>query len=148
MGFVYRALDKNLDADVVNKVPRRSMLDDPEFAGRFAREIRSLVKLSHPGIVKVTDVGEHDGVPFAVMQDLSGGSLEDYAAAERTDEAVRFLPLGGSSDWLPGVAAALDFVHAQGYVHRDVKPGNILFDAHGHVYLSDFGVAKVMADAP
>ena len=67
MGFVYRAQDKKLDTDVVIKVPRRSMLEDREFAGRFAREIRSLVQLAHPNIVKVTDVGEHDGVPFAVM---------------------------------------------------------------------------------
>src|SRR3954462_10002838 len=80
MGIVYRARDRNLDTDVVIKVPRRAMLDDPEFADRFAREVRSLVKLSHPNIVKVTDVGEHDGMPFAVMQYLSGGSLEDYAA--------------------------------------------------------------------
>ena len=147
MAFVYRALDKNLDADVVLKVPRRSMLDDPEFASRFAREVRSLVKLSHPGIVKVTDVGEHDGVPFAVMQYLSGGSLEDYAATDRTDSSVQ-ASLSALSDWLSGIAAALDFVHSQGYVHRDVKPGNILFDAYGHAFLSDFGVAKVMAAEP
>ena len=83
MGFVFRAIDRNLESDVVIKVPRRSMLDDPEFAGRFAREIRSLVKLAHPNIVKVTDVGEHDGVPFAVMQYLPGGSLEDYASLDR-----------------------------------------------------------------
>ncbi len=145
MAFVYRALDKNLDADVVIKVPRRAILDDPEFATRFAREVRSLVKLSHPNIVKITDVGEHDGVPFAVMQYLSGGSLEDYETLDRTDPAVRS-SLSALGDWLPGIARALDFVHSQGYVHRDVKPGNILFDAHGHVFLSDFGVAKVMAD--
>ena len=77
MGFVYRALDQNIDSDVVIKVPRQAMMDDPEFAGRFTREIRSLVKLSHPHIVKVTDVGNYDEIPFAVMQYLAGGSLED-----------------------------------------------------------------------
>src|ERR1700722_18386050 len=77
MGFVYRALDQNIDAEVVIKVPRQTMMDDPEFVGRFTREIRSLVKLSHPHIVKVTDVGTFDGMPFAVMQFLAGGSLED-----------------------------------------------------------------------
>src|SRR5437868_12746677 len=81
MGFVYRARDRNIDADVVIKAPRQAMLEDPEFAGRFAREIRSLVKLSHPRIVKVTDVGDWDGLPFAVMQYLPGGSLEDRLPA-------------------------------------------------------------------
>ena len=57
MGSVYRALDQNIDADVVIKVPRQAMMEDPDFAGRFTREIRSLVKLSHPHIVKVSDVG-------------------------------------------------------------------------------------------
>jgi serine/threonine-protein kinase len=147
MGFVYRALDQNLDADVVIKVPRRAMLDDPEFADRFAREVRSLVKLAHPCIVKVTDVGEHDGLPYAVMQYLSGGSLEDYrvSAGGVESKAANLAELG---DWLPGIAGSLDFVHSQGYVHRDVKPGNILFDAHGHVFLSDFGVAKALAAGP
>src|SRR5262245_18179784 len=70
MGTVYRAHGRNLDTEAVIKVPRRAMLEDPEFADRFAREIRTLVKLSHPSIVKVTDVGESDGLPFAVMQYL------------------------------------------------------------------------------
>jgi serine/threonine protein kinase len=144
MGFVYRALDRNLEAEVVVKVPRRAMLDDPEFAGRFAREVRSLVKLAHPRIVKVTDVGEHDGLPYAVMQYLSGGSLEDSkAVAAGPTAALKALP-----DWLTSVAAALDFVHTKGYVHRDVKPGNILFDAQHHAFLSDFGVAKAIGSAP
>ena len=64
MGFVYKVWDRNLDTDVVIKAPRKSMLDDPEFASRFALEIRSLVKLSHPNIVKVSDVGEHDERPL------------------------------------------------------------------------------------
>src|SRR4051794_39268995 len=103
MGFVYRAHDRNLDADVVIKVPRRSMLDDPDFAPRFSREVRSLVKLAHPNIVKVTDVGEHDGVPFAVMQYLSGGSLEDYLGADRNGPNAQ--PGSASlGDWLPWVA--------------------------------------------
>src|SRR5438876_1891753 len=77
MGFVYRARDRRLGCDVVIKVPRAEMLADAEFRQRFAQEIRALVKLSHPHVVKVTDVGKHDGVPFAVMQFLPGGSLED-----------------------------------------------------------------------
>ena len=144
MGSVYRALDQNIEADVVIKIPRQAMMEDPEFAGRFTREIRSLVKLSHPHIVKVTDVGTWDGTPFAVMQYLPGGSLEDRRPTGPGGAAIPCDP-AEVPRWLDAVAAALDYVHEQGYVHRDVKPGNILFDAHGHSFLSDFGVAKVLA---
>ena len=141
MGTVYRAWDKKLGTEVVVKAPHASMLQDAEFAARFAREISSLVKLSHPHIVKVSDVGEHDGVPFAVMQFLPSGSLEDRQKTGPNGEA-RSLPPESLKAWLPSIAEALDFVHSQGYIHRDVKPANILFDAHGHAYLSDFGIAK------
>ena len=146
MGFVYRALDQNIDAEVVIKVPRQAMMDDPEFAGRFTREIRSLVKLSHPHIVKVTDVGTWEGTPFAVMQYLPGGSLEDQRPTGPDGQVLPCDPRKVSR-WLVAVAEALDYIHAQGYVHRDVKPGNILFDALGHAFLSDFGVAKVLASS-
>ena len=145
MGFVYKVWDRNLDTEVVVKAPRKSMVDDPEFASRFALEIRSLVKLSHPNIVKVSDVGEHDGLPFAVMQYLSGGTLDERLEYGREGRPLPSSP-SSVSYWLPGIAAALDFIHAKGYIHRDVKPANILFDAHGHPYLSDFGVAKVLSD--
>lgn len=144
MGFVYRARDRNLDTDVVIKVPRLAVLESAAFAERFAQEVRSLVRLSHPHIVKVIDVGLHEGLPFAVMQCLGGGSLQ---SRRPRDKGGRFLPGDPHSlaSWLTSVASALDFVHAQRYIHRDVKPGNILFDEHGNAYLSDFGVAKALA---
>jgi serine/threonine-protein kinase len=142
MGCVYKAHDANLDCDVVIKVPRASLLGDPEFAGRFAREIQSLVRLVHPHIVKIIDVGEEEQVPFAVMQYLPGGSLHDRQRGQR-DRATA-LPPETLSEWLEAVAEALDYIHQQGYVHRDVKPANILFDANGSAYVSDFGVAKAV----
>jgi len=145
MGFVYKVWDRNLDTDVVIKTPRRSMLDDPDFANRFALEVRSLVKLSHPNIVKISDVGEHDGLPFAVMPYLTGGTLDERQQYDRNGRPLPAAP-GSLASWLPGMAAALDFIHGKGYIHRDVKPANILFDVHGHPYLSDFGVAKVLSD--
>ncbi|MFM9961010.1 MAG: SUMF1/EgtB/PvdO family nonheme iron enzyme [Planctomycetaceae bacterium] len=141
MGAVYQAWDKNLGTEVVVKVPHAAMLQDAEFAARFAREISALVRLSHPHIVKISDVGEQDGLPFAVMQFLPGGSLEDRQKTGPNGK-TRSLAPDSVKAWLPSIAEALDFVHSQGYIHRDVKPANILFDAHGHAYLSDFGIAK------
>jgi serine/threonine protein kinase len=100
MGFVYRARDRNLDTSVVIKVPRRALLDDPDFAGRFAREIRSLVQLVHPHIVKISDAGEHDGLPFAVMQCLPGGSLEDRRVLQPDGRAQPLAP-DTLIEWLP-----------------------------------------------
>lgn len=145
MGAVYRVWDENLQTDVVLKIPKRSMLDDPEFAGRFQREIRSLVKLSHPNIVKIQDVGEFEGLPYCVMQFLAGGDLKGRCV-RAADSQRQPMTLESLKTWLLRVADALDFIHKQNFVHRDVKPANILFDAHENAYLSDFGVAKVMAE--
>jgi serine/threonine-protein kinase len=137
MGTVFKASDTRLGAEVVVKAPHPVMIKDAEFAARFTREIQSLVKLSHTNIVKVMDVGEHDGLPFAVMQYLAGGSLEDRSLPCTPEEVAA---------WLPDVADALDFIHSKGLIHRDIKPGNILFDETGRAYLGDFGIAKVMAE--
>jgi WD40 repeat protein len=142
MGFVYRATDRNLACEVVIKAPRPEVAGDAEFAARFNREVRSLVQLTHPHVVKIHDVGTHEGLPFAVLQLLSGGSLRD-----RARQRGGTLPPGYLKDWLPQVAAALDFIHRQRYVHRDVKPDNILFDAAGNAHLGDFGVVKLLAEA-
>ena len=136
MGSVYKATDRKLDTDVVIKIPHPTLIKDADFAKRFRHEIRSLVKLSHAHIVKVMDVGMHDGVPFAVMQFLSGGSLEDW---QTPCEPASVL------DWLGDVADALDFMHARGLIHRDIKPPNIFIDESGRACLGDFGIAKVVA---
>jgi serine/threonine protein kinase len=137
MAVVYIAQDKSLGCEVVVKMPLRNLLDEPGFAERFAREIRSMVMLTHPHVVKIQDVGSQDGVPFCVMQYLAGGSLHDRPRPAEVDSL---------RTWLPAVAGALDFVHGQGFLHRDIKPANILFDAHGNAYISDFGVAKVLSE--
>ncbi len=142
MGVVYRAKDRNIDADVVIKLPHRAMVADAQISRRFREEWRALVRLSHPHIVKVTDVGEWDGIPFVVLQYLAGGSLEDRMAAWRGPIALATL-----GSWLGPIGAALDYVHSQKLVHRDVKPANILFDGQGHPFLGDFGVVKVLAAA-
>lgn len=143
MAAVYLATDVRMARRVVIKVPHLRFLDEPGFRQRFAKEIQSLTRLSHPGIVKVLDAGEtDDGRPFAVLDYLPGGSLRDRLAA-----------VGGAlsatevAQWLPAVAEALDYIHREGVVHRDVKPGNILMDQHGHAFVADFGIAKALGSS-
>jgi serine/threonine-protein kinase len=145
MGQVFRAFDHHLDAEVVLKFPviAPDVTDDQGFLKRFQREIRSLVTLSHPHIVKVIDVGEHEAVPYVVLQHLAGGSLKDRMATGPGGE-FRPMPVGTLAEWLPDIARALDFIHSQDHVHRDVKPANILFDRHGNAFLGDFGIIKAL----
>ena len=102
------------------------------------------MRLVHPNIVGVTDVGEYDGLPFAVMRFLSGGSLSSRLYPNGSGPASPLDPGAAVGD-LAGIGQALDFIHGQGYIHRDVKPDNILFDPSGHAFLSDFGIAKALA---
>jgi serine/threonine protein kinase len=146
MGRVYLASDRHLKNDVVIKFPfaANEASADSDFLGRFAREVKSLVHLSHPHIVKVFDIGEQAGHPFVVMEFLAGGSLKDRLTSG-PDAAIVSMPAPSLGDWLPEIAKALDFVHSQRHIHRDVKPANILFDRHGNAFLGDFGIIKGLA---
>jgi serine/threonine protein kinase len=145
MAFVYLALDRTLQTNVVIKVPRVSLPQEDDFIVRFEREVGSLVQLRHPHVCRVLDIGRHEGLPFLVLQYLPGGNLNDHRQIAADGSP---LPTSSSSlhRWLSPIAEALDYIHRQNYVHRDVKPGNIIFDEHGFPYLSDFGVAKVLAE--
>jgi serine/threonine-protein kinase len=116
----------------------------PAFLRRFDLEVRSLVQLSHPHIVKILDIGSDEGLPFVVLQFLAGGSLRDRMEFG-PERKQRTMPVASLRDWLLDVARALDFIHSQNYLHRDVKPDNILFDRFGNAFLTDFGIAKALA---
>jgi serine/threonine protein kinase/WD40 repeat protein len=145
LGLVYRAHDRNLDCHVVIKVPRGALREHPQFAAIFAHEIGSLFALVHPNLVRIIDRGEEDGVPFAVMHYLPGGNLRKQQRAGLAGKPDPIEPRA-LKGWLESIATALDFIHNKGYVHRDVKPDNILFDHNGHAYLSDFGIANLVAE--
>lgn len=142
MGHVFRAKDHNLETDVVIKVPTLARLEIEEFRNRFLQESRFLVRLTHPHIVRILDVGEHGTVPYFVMQFIGGGSLETriYPTAGKAAPQT----VANVGEWLPRMADALDFVHGRGFIHRDIKPANILFDEFGHAYLSDFGLSRLV----
>lgn len=146
MGVVYRAWDGQQGLPVVVKIPKRSFLTDPDFAERFQREIRLLRGMSHPHIVPILNIGEHAGLPYVVMRFLPGGSLSNRRLRDDTGKP-RPNPPEMLHLWLPGIADALDHVHSQGVVHRDVKPANVFFDAFWAASLGDFGIAKILADS-
>jgi serine/threonine-protein kinase len=139
MATVYRAFDPSFDREVAIKVLPREFLHDPQFRDRFKREIKTIAALEHPAIVPVYDVGEEDGVPYFVMRYMTGGSLS--AQIERGK-----FSMPDAARIIERLASALAYAHRKGIVHRDLKPDNILFDANGEPFISDFGVAKF--DAP
>ena len=137
MGEVFRAEDADLARTVAVKLLSGNYADSEAVRGRFTREARAVARLSNaPSTVTIFDVGEHRGRPYIVMEYLPGGSLADRLEREGAQ------PLGRSVEWLGQAAAALDAAHANGIVHRDVKPGNLLLADDDRVKVADFGVAS------
>jgi serine/threonine-protein kinase PpkA len=135
MAVVYLALQEGLDREVALKVMSPALAADPSFGERFIREARIVAKLSHPQIVTVFDVGQHDNHSYIAMEYHNGGDLKDRIDAGKVtvEQGITVIAL---------IAKALHFAHEQGYIHRDVKPENILFKSNGDPVLSDFGIAK------
>jgi serine/threonine-protein kinase len=137
MGEIFRARDDVLGRDVAVKVLAERFAGEAEVRERFTREALTAARLSgEPKVVTIFDVGEHHGRPFIVMEYLAGGSLEDVLRREGEQ------PPGRALAWLEEAGRALDAAHADGIVHRDVKPANLLLDAAGHVNVADFGIAS------
>ena len=132
MSSVYLALQESLGRRVACKVLKK--FDSPSQAERFLHEGRIIASLNHRNIITIHDIGAIDERHYIAMEYLEGGSLADRIAEGMSPGAALAL--------ITDMALCLDFVHQQGIVHRDVKPGNILFHADGTPKLSDFGIAK------
>jgi serine/threonine-protein kinase len=139
MATVYRATDLRLEREVAVKVLVPNLARDPSFAERFDREARLLASVNHPSIAEVFDVEPGDleagREPFYVMELCNGGSLADRIERSGRLDPGELVPL------ILAVAAGLGELHANGLVHRDVKPANILFTG-GRPKLADFGLAR------
>ena len=129
---VYQGYDTELQRSVAIKIPKPSRLLS---ADSFMAEARRVARLKHPNIVQVYDVGREGDICFIVSEFIEGGSLADHLtnSPPSSQQALR---------WICDVADALEHAHLHGVVHRDVKPGNILIDAHNRALLADFGIAK------
>ncbi len=136
MATVYYAYDPRFKRRVAVKVLPREFLHDENFISRFEREAMTIAGLEHLAIVPVYDFGEYEGQPYLVMRYMPGGSLLDRIKRG----PVSLAELHRIIDQL---APALDKAHDHGVIHRDLKPGNILFDEDDNAYLSDFGIAKI-----
>ncbi|HET8627369.1 MAG TPA: serine/threonine-protein kinase, partial [Thermomicrobiales bacterium] len=139
---VFLATDLLLKRLVAVKVLNPDLGGEADFLARFAREAQAVAALEHPHILGVHDYGEAGGTAYLVMPYVEGGSLHDRLRA-----AGRLAP-GEAAEYLRQAAAALDYAHARGVVHRDVKPQNLLLrDGGARLLLSDFGIAKVLGAA-
>jgi serine/threonine protein kinase/ligand-binding sensor domain-containing protein len=140
MATVFKAYQPSMDRYVAIKILPSHYTEDESFVARFTQEARTLARLEHPHILPVHDYGEQEGTTYLVMRYVRAGTLKDLIDREgpmEVQEAARILGQVGS---------ALDCAHSQGVVHRDIKPSNILIDQDGNTFLTDFGIAKLVAE--
>ena len=138
MAAVYKAYHPRLNRYVAIKMIHKAHMGEHSSISRFEREAQIVAALEHPNIVPVYDFAEHDGQPYLVMKLIEGCTLKELlrdGPLELTD-IIRLLP---------PLADALDYAHAQGVLHRDIKPSNIILDLRETPYLTDFGLARLVA---
>jgi eukaryotic-like serine/threonine-protein kinase len=136
MASVYLARDGELDRPVAVKVLAEHLADTPGFRERFLREAKLAAQLSHPNVVQVFDVGEHDGVPFIVMECVEGSTLAEELKQRGPLDPAEVVDLALQ------ICGGLEHAHAAGLVHRDIKPQNLLLRPDGTVKIADFGIAR------
>ena len=144
MGKVYFAQDETLKRPVALKVIHEQYRQREDYKVRLLDEASAIANLKHPNVVQIYTAGEQEGILFFAMELISGRNLKDLmmeAASEGEPVDFEAVILIGE-----GIAAALDFAHENGVIHRDVKPGNVLITHEPHVYLTDFGLALDVRD--
>jgi tRNA A-37 threonylcarbamoyl transferase component Bud32 len=140
MAEVYLGHDLLLNRPVAVKMLRSQYARDPNFRARFEREAQAAASFTHPNIIDIYDVGEEGETPYIVMEYGAGDNLQQIIESEGPFEPDDVASL------IEQVASALDYAHERGFVHRDIKPQNILVDEQGLAKVVDFGIAKSLAD--
>ncbi len=141
MATIYRARDAQLERDVAAKLLRPEYGKDPDFFARFRQEAQSAASLNHPGVVAVYDYGTDKAGPYIIMELVDG---EDLGSIVRRSGA---LPPRQAARLTSQIARAVAAAHASGFVHRDIKPSNALVTREGRVKVTDFGIARALAEA-
>ncbi|MCL4256787.1 MAG: serine/threonine protein kinase, partial [Anaerolineae bacterium] len=139
MGEVYLGNQEALQRQVAIKLMK--FVSDEAFR-RFQQEVAITATLDHPHIIKIYDYGIENNIPFVVMQYLTGGTLSERIFYARTS-GLPLVSAGEAAQLVEKLASAIDYAHQQGVIHRDIKPGNVMFDIHGFPYLVDFGIARL-----
>jgi len=137
MGVVFKALHRSLDRVVALKMLPPRAVDSEEKVKRFRREVKTAAMLTHPNIVITHDAHEANSVHFLVMEYVNGSDLNQLVKTRGP------LPATTAVDYVLQAARGLEHAHAQGIVHRDIKPGNLLLDANGTVKVLDLGLARL-----
>jgi len=142
MAEVYKGYHANLDRHVAVKILHGYLADGEDFLARFEREAQSVATLRHDHIVQIYDFDVQDDQYYMVMEYVDGGTLGDWMDANPGIRDVdQILSI------LQQIACALDYAHSQGIIHRDIKPANILIGQHNNLFLTDFGIARIMSGA-
>ncbi len=136
MATIFKAYHATLDRYVALKVIHPALKEDRSFINRLRREAAIIARLNHPNIVTVYDFSEFKGTPFLVLRFIEGKTLRDILREQR-------LSTRQILNIIRPVADALTYAHSRGVLHRDVKPSNVLIDTEGHVFLTDFGLARL-----
>lgn len=137
MATVFKAYHPALDRYVAIKILHPAFKADPQFFERFQREARIVAKLEHPHIIPVYDFNEHHGEPYLVMRFVEGETLKPEMSGKP-------LPAADILRLLRPICSALSYAHQQGVLHRDIKPSNIMVTTDGHIFLTDFGLARMV----
>ncbi|MGO9884651.1 MAG: serine/threonine-protein kinase [Solirubrobacteraceae bacterium] len=142
VGVLYRARQLRLDRPVALKLVEPEVARDPVVRERLRREARAVASIDHPNVVPLYEAGEEDGTVYIATRWIEGTELGALIHDEGPLDPVRAARTAAQ------IAGALDTAHGKGLVHRDVKPSNVILTDEGHVYLTDFGLAKRAQTAP
>ncbi len=138
MAEVFRGFDQVLNRTVAIKVLLPQMARDTSFVQRFRREAQAAARLNQPNIVGVYDTGADDGTQYIVMEFIEGRTLAEFMATGRRPTPVQ------AAEIAQKICAAIAAAHAQGVIHRDIKPGNVMITREGVIKVMDFGIARVL----